>query len=519
MPRAGCACTSGGFARVRCARSPWKSRSTKLPGVRAVHAHPRTASVVVWYSPTLTERADILAAIVAAEHVPIELLPVRAPRSADVINADVLRMAVGDAALAVLGLRRYGFGRPPLLGRTGRLVATGTTIATGYPFMRGALRSLRGGGAMGTDALVAAATVASLVLRENVVALTVLWLLNIGEYLQDLTLRRTRRAISDLLRGNDDTAWIRTRDGTEVQVAVASLQPGDEVVVHDHVAIPVDGMVLEGEAIVDQSAITGETLPVSVGAEARIHAGSVVLRGRMVVRVSAVGSDTALGRIITRVEQAQRDRAPIQTVGEDFCHRFVPASFLLSAVTLALTRDVRRAMTMLLVACPCAVGLATPTAIGAPIGNGARRGILVKGGSHLEQAGRVDAVIFDKTGTLTIGRPTVTNIVALQSGWDPEQVLAYAAIRRSTRAIHLVRPWSAPRRSVTSRFRRTNNAKSLSVWGCELKPTDTPCCWAAPHCSPAKRCASPEKPPTGSPACNGEPKLPCCLQWTASSSG
>jgi cation-transporting P-type ATPase C len=396
-------------------------------GVRAVHAYPRTASVVVWYSPTRCDREEVLKAIVAARHTPADLVPVRAPRSADVAGGDVLRMVIGGVALALLGTRRYVFARPPLLGPTSRLVATGATIVTGYPFLRGALRSLRGGRSVGTDALVSAATIASLILRENVVALTVLWLLNIGEYLQDLTLRRTRRAIADLLRGTADTAWIRTPDGTEVQIGIDTLAIGDDVVIHDHVAIPVDGTVADGEAIVDQSAITGETLPVSIAAGARVHAGSVVLRGRLVVSASAVGSDTTLGRIITRVEEAQLDRAPIQTIGENFSRRFVPASFLLSALTLAVTGDVRRAMTMLLVACPCAVGLATPTAISAAIGNGARRGILIKGGSHLEQAGRVDAVVFDKTGTLTVGRPVVTNIVAFHKDWQPEQVLAYAA--------------------------------------------------------------------------------------------
>jgi cation-transporting P-type ATPase C len=265
------------------------------------------------------------------------------------------------------------------------------------------------------------------VLRENVVALTVLWLLNIGEYLQDLTLRRTRRAISDLLRGTADTAWILLTDGNEVQVPIDTVQIGDDVVIHDHVAIPVDGDVVDGEAIVDQSAITGETLPASVVAGARVHAGSVVLRGRLVVRARAVGNETTIGRIISRVEEAQHDRAPIQTVGENFSRRFVPISFIVSAITLVLTGDVRRAMTMLLIACPCAVGLSTPTAISAAIGNGARRGILIKGGSHLEQAGRVDAIVFDKTGTLTVGRPVVTNIIALHNDWQPEQVLAYAA--------------------------------------------------------------------------------------------
>jgi len=402
----------------------------KQDGVRAVHAYPRTGSVVVWYSPRRCERSSVLAAISDAAHVAAELIPARAPHSSEIRNADVLRMVIGGAALALLGVRRYVFARPPLLGPSGRLVATGVTVFTGYPFLRGAVSSLRSCKA-GTDALVSAATVASLILRENVVALTVLWLLNIGEYLQDLTLRRTRRAISELLRGSQDTAWIRlsegTEAGTELQVPIDTLQIGDEVVIHDHVAIPVDGEVVDGEAVVNQSAITGENLPVSVTVGAHVHAGSVVVRGRLVVRAGAVGNQTTIGRIITRVEEAQNDRAPIQTIGENFSRRFVPTSFIVSAITLAITGDVRRAMTMLLIACPCAVGLSTPTAISAAIGNGARRGILIKGGSHLEQAGRIDAIVFDKTGTLTVGRPVVTNIVAMHKDWQPEQVLAYAA--------------------------------------------------------------------------------------------
>lgn len=399
----------------------------QVPGVRAVHAYPRTGSIVVWYSPRRCDRDAVTAAVAAAAEVARTLVPVREPRSADVRNADVLRMALGAFALALLGIRRYVFVRPPLLGPTSRLFATGATIITGYPFLRGAARTLRGDGSAGTDVLVSAATVASLVLRENVVALTVLWLLNIGEYLQDLTLRRTRRAIANLLQGTQDTAWVRMTDGGEVEVALDALRVGDEVIVHEQVAVPVDGTVSDGEAIVDQSAVTGENLPAAVMAGSTVYAGSVVIRGRLVVRAEAVGRQTTIGRIIARVEEAQQHRAPIQTVGENFSRRFVPASFLLSAATLVVTRDVRRAMTMLLVACPCAVGLATPTAISAAIGNGARRGILIKGGAHLEEAGRVDAVVFDKTGTLTLGRPIVTNVVALHKDWDPEQVLAYAA--------------------------------------------------------------------------------------------
>ncbi|NIH99270.1 cation-transporting P-type ATPase C [Mycolicibacterium fluoranthenivorans] len=425
----------------------------RVKGVRAAHAYPRTGAVVIWFSPARAEVETLVAAVTDALAMPPALVPARVPHSADVSNGDLVRMGLGGFALAALGVRRYVLGRPAILGPTSRRFATAVTIFTGYPFLRGALRALGGGRAMGTDVLVSAATLASLVLRENVVALTVLWLLNIGEYLQDLTLRRTRRAIADLLTGNQDTAWVRLPDGTEVQVAVDSLAVGDEVVVHERIAVPVDGEIVDGDGVIDQSAITGETLPVAVRTGDRVHAGSVVMQGRVVVRAGAVGSETAIGRIIARVEEAQHDRAPIQTVGENFSRRFVPGSFLLAGVTLVLTRDVRRAMTMLLVACPCAVGLATPTAISAAIGNGARRGILVKGGSHLELAGQVDAVVFDKTGTLTIGRPVVTNVVAFHKDWQPDEVLAYAAsseiharhplaqaVIRSTEERHIVIP-------------------------------------------------------------------------------
>jgi manganese/zinc-transporting P-type ATPase C len=398
-----------------------------VPHVRQVHAYPRTGNVVVWFDPQRCDRTELVEAIGKGLGADPLATAERMPRSADVTNGDLVRLVVGGLALAGLGLRRYGLRRPPMLGPSSRTVATGVTIFTGYPFLRGALRSLGRGRGAGTDALVSAATVASLVLRENVVALTVLWLLNIGEYLQDLTVRRSRRAISELLTGAQTRAWTRLSDGAELEVDIDQLAIGDDVVVHEHVVLPVDGVVVEGDGVVDQAAITGEQLPVSVTVGTPLHAGTVLLRGRLVVRASAVGRDTAIGRIIHRVEQAQRDRAPIQTVGETFSRRFVPTSFALSALTLLVTRDVRRAMTMLLVACPCAVGLSTPTAISAAIGNGARRGILIKGGAHLEAAGRMDAIVFDKTGTLTMGRPVVTNVVSFDENWSPEQVLAYAA--------------------------------------------------------------------------------------------
>jgi cation-transporting P-type ATPase C len=254
-----------------------------------------------------------------------------------------------------------------------------------------------------------------------------LWLLNIGEHLQALTLRRTRRAIEDLVSLGSGRVWVVTSGGDEIEVSSDDLAPDDVVAVYEQAIIPVDGFVIAGEAVVDQAAITGESLPVYAAPGDEVFAGTLVRQGSLRIRTVRVGRDTTAGRILTRVEEAQADQAPIETIATRFSRRFVPASFALAGLTWLVTGDPRRAMTMLLVACPCAAGLSTPTAVSAAIGNGARRGILIKGGSHLEAAGRVSAVVFDKTGTLTVGRPLVTNVVAFAEGWSPERVLAYAA--------------------------------------------------------------------------------------------
>ncbi|MGW0389974.1 heavy metal translocating P-type ATPase [Streptomyces sp. NPDC003042] len=398
-------------------------RLTGLGGFRALRIFPRTGSVVIWMAP---QDLDVDALVAALEEAPSESAPVKATRSLpDSSTGEVARLVVGGAVLALVALRRL-LGRPRItVGSSGFLGAV--TVFTGLPFFRGALRTLRGRRSPGTDTLVTAATVISLVLRENVVALTVLWLLNIGEFLQTLTLRRTRRAIEDLLTIGEERVWRVHEAGVEVEVALEDVRPGDVVAVYEHHRIPVDGYVVHGEALVDQAAVTGEALPVYTHDGAHVYAGTIVTSGSLTVRADAVGRDTTVGRIISRVEEAQADRAPIQTVATRFTQRFVPVSFALAALTYVVTRDARRAMTMLLIACPCAAGLATPTAISAAIGNGARRGTLIKGGTHLEGVGRVTAVVFDKTGTLTFGKPLVTSVVSLSDAFTADQVLSLAA--------------------------------------------------------------------------------------------
>ena len=216
-------------------------------------------------------------------------------------------------------------------------------------------------------------------------------------------------------------------DGTEVSVPLEQVRPGDLVVVHTGRKVPVDGTVEAGSATLNEAPITGESMPVIRSQGDTVFAGTIVLAREIRVRVEKVGADTAVGRLIRRVEEAQDLKAPIQTVGDRFSRHFVPFSFALAILTFAVTRDYRRSLTMLLIACPCAAGLATPTAVSAAIGNGARRGFLIKGGTHLEAAANLDAVVFDKTGTLTCGLPNVERVISVVDDLSVYEVLSLAA--------------------------------------------------------------------------------------------
>jgi cation-transporting P-type ATPase C len=334
---------------------------------------------------------------------------------------------LGGAVLAGMVLKRLVFGAATA-GQPWLMAIIGlATIVTGLPFLRGAWHTLARGRPLTTDTLVSSATMASIFLGESVTALTVIWLLNIGEYLQAIVLQRTRRAIRELLELEEGDVWLVVGE-VEVSTSTARLKPGDLIVVHAGKRIPADGRVEYGTGTINEAPITGESMPVIRSIGDQVYAATVLLAGRVRVRVERVGADTAVGRLIERVEMAQESRAPIQTIGERFSRRFVPASFVMAVVVLLVTRDIRRALTMLLVACPCASGLATPTAVSAGIGNGARRGILIKGGRPLEIAAAVDVVVIDKTGTLTTGIPTVSRVITCRpERCTPEQVLSIAA--------------------------------------------------------------------------------------------
>jgi cation-transporting P-type ATPase C len=404
------------------------------PGVRAARGSVWTGNILFLYDPARLSEDEALALLteVAAEcarhghdhfheHDHVECGHHHETR----ISAVIGRLAVGGLVLGGVVLRRILRGGPapgsgPVLAVSGVM-----TIVTGYPFLRSAFRSLFGREKLTTDTLISVATIAAVVMRESITGLIVIWLLNLGDLLQMLTLRRTRRAIEELLAVGE--ARVRRIVGDEeTEVSLADVQVGDRLAVYTGERISVDGRVLSGAGAVNEAPVTGESIPIYKNPGDTVFAGTILVTGSLRVEAVRVGEDTTVGRLIRRVEEAAELRAPIETVGERFAARFVPVSFILSFVVLVLTGDFRRSMTMLLIACPCAAGLATPTAVSAAIGNGARRGILIKGGTHLEAVGEVDTVLFDKTGTLTLGNVAVTRVVALGDR-QPEEILALAA--------------------------------------------------------------------------------------------
>ena len=273
------------------------------------------------------------------------------------------------------------------------------------------------------------------------VSAVVITLVVLGRWLEARARGRTSEAIRRLLSLAPRTARV-IRDGAEMDVPTAEVAVDDYVRIRPGERIPVDGVVTEGASTVDESMLTGESLPLEKGPSSRVFAGTVNRTGTFVFRASRVGSETALARIVALVAEAQGSRAPIQRLADRVAAVFVPIVLGLAALTFlvwwAIGPDpsvlfaLTNAVAVLVIACPCAMGLATPTAIMVGAGRGAEYGVLIKSAAALELLQGVDTVVFDKTGTLTVGRPAVTDVISADStsaepGPGSDDVLALAA--------------------------------------------------------------------------------------------
>jgi Cu+-exporting ATPase len=308
-------------------------------------------------------------------------------------------------------------------------------ILGGSRIVYGAVEALMHG-RIGADVALAQACIAALVIGQPFVAAEVVFIALVGEVLEAVTFSRTQRAIHRLLDQTPRTARVR-REGHEREIPAGSVLVGDLVVVRPGERVPVDGPVVVGRTSVDQSALTGESIPVDKGPGEPVYTGTVNQFGLIEVRAEKVGHETTLGQVLRLVADAQKRKAPLERTADRLARYFLPvvegvAGLTLLAGYLLGWPDVWfRAVAVLVVACPCALILATPAAVLASMAWLARHGVLIKGGAALERLAACDTFAFDKTGTLTQGRPEVASLIPL-GGASEEDVLRLAAAAESS---------------------------------------------------------------------------------------
>ena len=319
----------------------------------------------------------------------------------------------------------------------------GAAVVAGGVFVaRAAVFSLRGR-QVDMNVLMTLAMIGAAAIGQWSEAALVAFLFSFGTVLQAATLERTRRAISGLMKLAPPTATALRpcpSDGEleETTVDVADLIVGDVVVVRPGERAAIDGVVVQGAAAADQAPVTGESAPVAKGPGDQVFAGSIIEGGTLHVRATAAASDTTIAKIVHMVEEAQAQRAPAETIVDRFASKYTPVVVALAAAVafipplLGASFDTwfYRGLALLIISCPCALVISTPVSILAALARATKNGVLIKGGAYLEQMAGIKAVAFDKTGTLTVGRPQVTDIVALNGAADTDVLRIAAALER-----------------------------------------------------------------------------------------
>lgn len=303
----------------------------------------------------------------------------------------------------------------------------GTTLVAGIPIFKNAFEALKYK-IVGIDALVTIAVTGALFIGEYWEAAAVTFLFMLGDYLESRTIEKTRSSIRALLDLAPDTARV-IREGQEIEVDPEDVLEGEIVLIKPGEKISIDGVIIEGNAYINQAAITGESLPVNRSVEDGVFSGTIVESGYLKVRADRVGDDTTFARILEMVEEAQDKKAKTQKFLEKFSRYYTPGIIVLATLLYLVTRDIVLSLTLLVIACPGALVISTPVSIVAGIGNGAKHGVLVKGGEIMEKLGKIKVLAFDKTGTLTLGKPMVTDVLAF--GIEKDELLRVTALAES----------------------------------------------------------------------------------------
>ena len=301
-----------------------------------------------------------------------------------------------------------------------------------YSLVRTAILDITKERKIGTELFISIAVIISVVGQEFLAGAVVLMIILIAEYIASASGERARASIKELIGTVPNTAIIK-KDGKETTVKIEELNIGDIILVRAGEKIPVDGLVTEGTASVNQAPITGESVPQEKETGSEVFAGTIIELGALNIQMTKAGSDTVFSRIITLVEEAESQQAPIEKLTDKVASYLIPVVFIFVGAVYFFTRDVKLIIALLIFTSPAELGLATPLVTIAAIARAAREGILVKGGLFLEELAKVTSIVFDKTGTLTVGSPTVNQISVIDSNYSENEVLQLAAVadRRS----------------------------------------------------------------------------------------
>ena len=400
---------------------------TELPGVYSVQVLLSAEKTVIQLDPKRTDMASIRRAVVKAGYsVPDQgrEASVASPLSDFTRRVLALFGIVFGAVLFVVVVGEWFGFFETATDRIPWPIWLVVLLIGGYPVFRNVAQATLRRQVI-SHHLMTLGVIAAAVVGQWATAAVVVFFMRVGDYAERFTTERARRAVKDLTTMAPQTARVE-RDGTEVEVPLAQVEVGETVIVRPGERIPVDGEVTGGQATVDQAAITGESMPAEVAPGSRVFAATIASLGGLRVRATQVGSDSTFGRVIKLVEQAESNRAPVQRIADKFSAYYLPVVASLAALTLLIRHDPLATAAVLVVACSCSFALATPIAMLASVGAGARRGLLIKGSKYLEVLARADVLLIDKTGTLTLGKPRLTDVVPL-NGLAEEEVLRLAA--------------------------------------------------------------------------------------------
>ncbi|THE10299.1 cation-translocating P-type ATPase [Bacillus timonensis] len=282
------------------------------------------------------------------------------------------------------------------------------TVIAGIPIFIKAFQALRMK-AFSIELLVTIAVIGALLIGEYVESAVVTFLFLFGDYLEARTLEKTRSSLKDLVEMAPQEAVV-VRDGSQVTIPVEEVLVGDRVIIRSGGKVPVDGRIVSGQASLNEAAVTGESVPATKKIEDKVFSGTIVDNGYIELIAEKVGDDTTFAKIIELVEEAQESKSKTEKFLNKFANVYTPAVVVLSVLVYLFTRDIHIAITFLVIACPGALVIGAPVSNVAGIGNGAKNGVLVKGGEVMDIFSKVDTLVFDKTGTLTKGKPEVTDI-------------------------------------------------------------------------------------------------------------